>query len=141
MESVELKSILDVTMQQAVSGEVSEATVNGLRMRALSAAGITTPEALMRRMHECIHAHSMRGIGCRMVTLNRQYSRVASKCGTTVNNLVADLLHTSKIIEMDAGGVSCVYSKSVWDERVLACIDVPGFTVADMRDRTVADSR
>ncbi len=145
MDQPRLESILNVSMQDIVSGVIQPNVESSLRIKAFGAAGIRTPDALMHRIHECIHANSLRGIGSRLVTLNRQYARTASRCGTTIHSMVGELLHQSKIVELDAGGITCLYSASVWNERVAVAESMESLgalnAIALMRDETVAQSR
>lgn len=78
--------ILDITCSSYDEMGSRERSI--LTLRVIDVASIRDRDVLVQRMAEYIHFNSLRGVPCKLSTINRRFNRAAKRLGTTTTELV-----------------------------------------------------
>lgn len=108
-----LKNVLELTLDEGFA--LPDHTHAALQMHAASSVGVTDVAGLKRRIMEYIEVLSFNAHMVRTLTVNRRFNRLAGKFGTTVPNIITDLVNRNLITEFNRDGARGWMSKRVLD--------------------------
>lgn len=92
--------------------------VRAYETRAAGSSGLTSYEALRRRIMEYVHLNSLLSFPLHPSSLNRRYCRAAKALNANVPDVISDLQGRGLLTTMDARGRSGLFSASQYKERI-----------------------
>ncbi len=109
------KDICSVTLEQRA--EFAREVCGALDVKYTRTHELDTADALVQRIVECIHWHSLNQIPVSASHLNRLYGRVAPRFGVKVSGLLQGLVMSGRIANMNQYSRKLTYvSGPMWRE-------------------------
>jgi hypothetical protein len=90
--------------------------VNSLMLQSARTTDIADLAGLRRRVAEFIHVNSIRTVATSLSNLNRRFSRVAKQFGTSVSQIVDELIKAEVIMFVEHNKRRALLTVAMWDE-------------------------
>ena len=107
-----------------------------MKIHVMRTDDLSSIEELKRRVVEYVVVKSLDSTIIKPATLNRRFSRLCKKFGTSIMELIIELT-PEHLTMMERRGVSAVYSTLI-DKEIMANIGVGDFTLDSYQSRTDA---
>lgn len=100
------------------SGALTEGEQQTLKMKAAQVTDLQSISALKRRITEFVHIHSIESVPIKLGTLNRRFSKIAKKLGSSVSELTQMLIQDGHLRMLERSGMTALVSVLSQKERL-----------------------
>lgn len=117
---------------------IPDGEMGAIKHRALQTTDIKTSAQLRRRVMEYVHVYSILLQPQRLNSINRRFSRVAQKVGTSSREAIQMLIQSGHIVELVVSGTVGIYSASIYKEKVaveIACFGNDPRYIDELKER------